>query len=237
MGLLPEAAPRLPGIDISATCLPASHVGGDYYQYVLLDADGRKLCIFQADVSGHGMQAATVAMRFNEVLRYEVKGRTSPTEMLEALDASLRGNIPEGMFVTCSAAILDPAAGTLSVASAGSPETYCYLRADDAVRPLGLTGLPLGLPASLLDAYSCQTTVLQLAPGDVVVFASDGVEEAQDRLGRFYEGERLSEVIRTTAAEAGSAEAVRDAIVQDVERSRSGQSQVDDVTVVVLRIA
>ena len=74
MGLLPESPPEVEGIELSGICIPANHVGGDYYNFFYLDEARQKVGIFIADVSGKAMQAATVAMRFNEILRYEARG-------------------------------------------------------------------------------------------------------------------------------------------------------------------
>ncbi len=89
MGLLPETPPQIEGMELSGVCIPANHVGGDYYNFLYLDEDEKKLGIVLADVSGKAMQAATVAMRFNEMLRYEARGRASAVEILTGLDGSL----------------------------------------------------------------------------------------------------------------------------------------------------
>jgi serine phosphatase RsbU (regulator of sigma subunit) len=235
MGLLPERAPDVPGIDLSGICVPANHVGGDYYQFVYLDEERTQLAIVMADVSGHEMQAATVAMRFNELIWYETQNRTGGVEILKGLDAALKGRIPETMFVTCGIGVLDQAKRSLAFASAGNPEVYLYNRGRDEVTPLGISGCPLGLPLDLGDQVPFNSTEVALSSGDLLVFASDGVEEAQNAAEEFYEAERLAKLIGELGGKQASADDVRDAIVEDVKAFLGGVPQSDDITVVVLR--
>lgn len=112
MDLLPKGSPNIEGVDVSSICIPAQSVGGDYYSYVCLD--DYKLGVVLADVSGHGMRSATVAMRFSEMLKYEVEGRDDAREVLAGLDASLKESTPPEMFVTCGIAVLDVSQGPWS---------------------------------------------------------------------------------------------------------------------------
>ena len=236
MGLLPEAPPQIQGVDLSGVCIPATHVGGDYYNYLYLDENRTRLGIVLADVSGKAMQAATVAMRFNEMLRYEARGRTSPVDILNGLNESLRGQIPPEMFVTSGLGVLDISRKSLTYASAASPEVYHFSEKEDTIRPLNVQGFPLGLPLVLEGEDLFQKVNLDLHPGDVLVFTSDGVEEAQDGQEGFYESDRLRVLIRDCARAQASAQAIRDAILDDVTRFIGSAPQTDDLTVVVLRV-
>ena len=233
MSLLPDAPPEVEGIELSGICVPANHVGGDYFQYVPME-EGR-LGIVVADVSGHAMQAATVAMRFNEMLRYELRGRTSPTEILEGLDQSLKGQIPETMFVTCGIGVWDPSDRSFAFASAANPEVYQFAQADGAIKPFGIQGIPLGLqlPAGVDAPFG--STKVTLAAGDLLVFTSDGVEEALDGSENFYEAERLSALIGKLGQAGASADEMRDGITEDVRGFIGGAAQSDDITVVVVK--
>jgi serine phosphatase RsbU (regulator of sigma subunit)/ligand-binding sensor domain-containing protein len=235
MDLLPESTPEVESFDLSGICVPANHVGGDYYQYVPIGEDGSNLCIVNADVSGKAMQAATVAMRFNEMLRYEVQGRSDGVEILQGLDRSLKGQIPETMFVTCGIGILDPSQRKLSFATAANPEVYHYVAVSDEVRPLSISGCPLGLALDLGDQVPFNSTEISLSNGDLVVFTSDGVEEAQNDSEEFYEGERLANLIGELGGKGVSADDVRGAIVEDVKRFIGTAPQSDDITVIVIK--
>ncbi len=235
MDLLPKMPPRVESMDLSGICIPANHVGGDYYNFLHLNEAQTKLGIVIADVSGKAMQAATVAMRFNEMLRYETIARTSPVEILKGLDGSLRGRIPPEMFVTAGIGVLDVASRSLNFASAANPEVYHFSGKNGTVHPLTVRGFPLGLPLILEATEPFQSVNLDLDPGDVIVFTSDGIEEAQDSDGDFYGGQRLSECLHNSVHKQASAEAIRDEIVADVTRFIGEAPQTDDLTVVVLR--
>jgi len=236
MALLHEAPPDLPGVDLAGTCIPARQAGGDYYTYISnMGPEGDRWGIVLADVSGRGMQAATVAMRFNEMLRYESVGHPEPEAVLSGLDRSLRGHIPPEMFVTCGIAEIDAEARVLRFATAACPEVYHYTQASGEVTPFGVAGFPLGLPFELPEA-SYQTVDVPLGVGDFIVFTSDGVEEAQNAEGEFYGDVRLCALILEGARTRMSAETLRDRVVDDVMAFVGEAPQTDDVTVVVMHM-
>jgi len=237
MSLLPESAPPVVGVDLSGICIPANHVGGDYYHYVFLDDAKTKLAVIVADVSGHAMQAATVALRFSDILRYEVQGRDDATEILEGLDKSLKGQIQSNMFVTCGIGVMNLTQNSLTFASAGSPEVYHFQHKTSKVETLGVTGIPLGMTLpDLGDMKAFNSTEIDLKSGDVVVFVSDGIEEACDHTEELYGQERLISIIHQYSLEKASAEKLRDAILSDVRQFLGDVPQEDDLTVVVLRV-
>ncbi|MBD3178339.1 MAG: SpoIIE family protein phosphatase, partial [Candidatus Latescibacteria bacterium] len=184
MALLPERPPRLEGVELSGVCKPSREVGGDYYSYLQLDS--RKLAIVISDVSGKGMQAATIAMRFNEMLLYESKEADQPVELLKKLDRSLLGRIPDEMFITAGIAVLDIRNRSLNIASAANPEIYLYSAGKEEVVGLEITGFPLGIFEEPEVEEPFKNREINLNPGDVVVFTSDGVEEARGSGGEFY---------------------------------------------------
>ena len=163
-------------------------------------------------------------------------GRTSAMEILGGLDDSLRGQIPMEMFVTCGIGVLDTSGRSLTVASAANPEVYHYSKRGASVRSLGLTGLPLGIPLRPEGKEMYSSVDLDLQPGDVIVFTSDGIEEAQDAQERFYGQDRLASLIQEKARDGASAEGIRDEIVADVTRFIGEAAQMDDLTCVVLRV-
>ena len=234
MDLLPKSPPTLDGLSLSGICLPARQVGGDYYTFIE-NAD-HTLNIVLADVSGKGMQAATVALRFNDMLRYEHAQNTTVPDILKGLDTSLRGQIPMEMFVTCGIGLLDPVHKTLTFTSSANPEVYHFCQKEDSVNPLKVTGLPLGLPLIIPGVDFCNSVKIKLESGDVMVFTSDGVEEAQNEHDEFYEDIRLSNLIQKCAKQNMTADEIRDAIVTDVTQFIGNAPQTDDLTVVVLRV-
>ena len=232
MALLPETSPKVEGFQLSGVCKPSREVGGDYYNYLRLN--GNKLAIVISDVSGKGMQAATITMRFNEMLRYECRGATDPVEILKRLDSSLLGRIPEKMFITAGIAVLDIKEKSLCIASAANPEIYHYCAEDYRVYPLELTGFPLGILDEPEVKEPFRSREIILNKGDLLVLTSDGIEEARDSEGSFYGRERLSDVILNCCRDEKTADNVRDRIMEDVKDFMGDSSQSDDITIVVL---
>lgn len=236
MALLPKVPPELHGYELSGLCIPSSHVGGDYYNYLFLDDERKKLAVVIADVSGKEMQAATVAMRFNEMLRYEARGLVKPREILNGIDRSLIGRIPPNMFITAGILVLDTEDGIARIASAANPEIHYYSSADDSVRPLGITGFPLGMFEEAVSEEPFQSGEITLQKGDVVVLASDGVEEARNSKGEFYGTQRLSDIILDVCGRGLSAYDIREAIIENVKAFVEEAPQNDDITIVVLKV-
>ncbi len=225
LSMLPEAAPQLEWVELAGVSLPATEVGGDYYDYFV---DTNRVAIVCGDVAGHGMASGIVlsAMRSGFTLLRDSLG--NPASVLKRLHDLVAETSRRRMLVTVSVVLLDRDAKRATVASAGHPPVVVR-RADGSVSTLDLYAPPLGvrlpvdIPQRSLDVF----------PGDLFVLHSDGVYECRNEREEVYGLDRLCEVVRT---HDGSAEALRDAILADVERFRGSEPQGDDVTVVVARM-
>jgi len=134
MGLLPQEQPEAAGLDIAGRCQPASHVGGDFYAYLQLDA--ARLGIVAVDVMGHGMEGAVTAMRFSETLRYEARGRSRPAEIMAGLNRALHGTLHPRGYVCCCIGVVDLQRRRVEVATGGHHPPLHYCRAEDRVLEL-----------------------------------------------------------------------------------------------------
>jgi Stage II sporulation protein E (SpoIIE) len=186
--LIPSTTPVTPGFAVESVYLPASSVGGDFFQ--IRPADDGSLLIVVGDVSGKGLKAAMTVSAIVGGLR----GCTlkSPAEMLVYLNQILYGQV--GGFVTCCAAVISRD-GKLTLANAGHPSPY---RNGDELPTVG--GLPLGIVADC----NYDETTYQLAPGDRLTFVSDGVVEATNEkreLFGFARTQQISNQSATTIAE------------------------------------
>lgn len=231
MGLLPQAGPNVPGYALHGTCIPANSVGGDYYAYRWLDKARTKLAVVVADVSGKAMEAAVVALRFNEMLRYECHNRTNPAAILEALNTSLEGQIDMASFITCCIAVLDVPTGQVCIANAGHCPPY---RTDQEVRLVDVTGYPLGLPAIVRPKDPYATTIIALEPGDRLIMFSDGVVEAQNNREQFFDDIRFVNLLKSTPS-ATPPDQLVSRVVDDVKAFIGPAPRTDDITLVVLQ--
>jgi len=204
--LFPAKPPVTPGFTIESVYLPASEVGGDFFQ-ILPAADG-SLLVVVGDVSGKGLKAAMTVGAIIGALRG--CGVRKPTEVLAYLNRVLHGQITG--FVTCTAALI-AADGNLTLANAGNLPPYRNGQELDVE-----SGLPLGITPDAV--YS--ETALQLDPNDRLTFVSDGVVEATN------ERRELFGFHRTQAISTRSASAIAEAAKQF--------GQEDDITVLTLAL-
>ena len=234
MDLLPKQSPDIPGYSLGGVCIPANNVGGDYYAYCWLDDEESRLALVVADVSGKAMEGAVTALRFSEMLRYEIRNRRDPAPILDGLNESLEGQIDTSTFITCCIAVLDVRTGSVAIANAGHCLPYHYVHGQARVSPVTLTGFPLGLPAVVRPDQEYDSVSVDLSPGDALVLYSDGVVEAHNGEGELYEEERFETVLNATIEDADADRVIR-ATVRDVDRFRGGAIRTDDVTLLVLK--
>lgn len=192
---LPSTPPEIPGYGLAVEYSPAAEVGGDLYDFFPLESGRIGLAI--GDVSGKGVSGALMMARVTSVLRAAAARNEHPAAVLEELNDLVFAENDEGMFVTASFAVLDPASGTLEIANAGHLLPIVRHR-DGRVGELKLqSGNALGVRRPLL----APAAAWRISPGDLLLFATDGLTEAADGgLQRFGSG-RILETVRRLASE------------------------------------
>lgn len=221
--LLPKALPTLAGWQVAAHYQPARAVGGDFYDFIDLP-DGR-LGLVVGDVTDKGVPAALVMATTRTLLRAVAQRLDSPGEVLERVNEILCNDIPPNMFVTCLYAILDPDNGHLNYANAGHDPPY--QRTEGGLQELRATGMPLGLLPGMV--YEEKETTL--APGESVLFYSDGLVEAHNPGREMFSFPRLR---RLMAAHPGGAALIDFLLAELAEFTGPDWEQEDDVTFVTL---
>ncbi len=233
MGLLPTNRIRGERFEIAGACVPANHVGGDYFTYFWLDEEERYLGFGAADVSGKAMEAAVRAMQLSGMFRYEFRQGRPPVEVLQGLDEVLKAELPLTSFITCGLGTLDVQAGCVRLANAAHPFPYHYSAATERLEALEMPSLPLGIQLPPGASGSFAQVETEMDPGDLLVLYSDGVTDMQNEAGEFYEEGRLEDLIRRHVSEG--VEALLEAVLDDLKRFKGGVAQQDDVTLLVLR--
>ena len=235
--LLPPALPSVPGIGFGAAYVPsgdAADVGGDFYDVVPM-RDGCWLVVI-GDVSGKGVQAATVTGLVREVIRALVRGGRPLPEIIERLNETLvdRGR---GRYCTLALASVTPAPVpsdpdgppmvlSLSLYLAGH-EAPVLVRSDGRTGPVGISGTALGL----LDTVRCPPETVVLGPGDALIFYTDGVTER--RRGReLFGGQRLRDAASMLAGHSAELIAAR---IRTATIGFSAEPPRDDIALLVVR--
>ncbi len=187
--LLPKEIPELSNWKIATYYQPAREVGGDLYDFLVL-ADG-KLGLIIGDVADKGIPAAMVMASTRSMIRAAAQVIESPGLVLAHVNNLLYDDTPEKMFVTCFYAILDLHKGTLRFANAG--HDLPYRRQYETITELRATGLPLGLlPEMFYEEFE-----VTLAPGESVLFYSDGLVEAHNARREMFGFPRLKTLLQT----------------------------------------
>ena len=230
MGLLPEPL-EITRLDLAGRCLAANRVGGDYYNYLWMDPEQRKLAIVIADVAGHDMSAAIPAVMFSGMLEFAVK-EGAPGAMLTALNRSLCQQPKRTPFITCCVAIIDLDENQLQWSKAGHPEIFHYQPDTKTATELASESYPLGV--SLKATYTDET--LSLSEGDLLIFYTDGLPEAINPGGRVYGYNRLERsILRAVQSDLSSVEII-DQMIDDVRGFIENTEPEDDISVVVAKV-
>jgi sigma-B regulation protein RsbU (phosphoserine phosphatase) len=231
--LLPTELPkRLKGVDVAARFAAARELGGDLYDF--LAPETNSLVVAVGDVSGKGVPAALYSAFAGELVRSRTfrrryaPERFSPAGVLASMNTILHERQLEEYYCTLCYASFDFKRRTVLLANSGLP--YPIRCRGDAASQIELPGVPLGSFAG----STYDEVALELAPGDVFVFCSDGVSEAVDALGREFGTERLLRVI-TEACNKPARDLV-DAIFASVQEFRGETPPNDDMTAVALKI-
>jgi sigma-B regulation protein RsbU (phosphoserine phosphatase) len=223
--LLPRKPPSIPGFQIAGRSLPASNVGGDYYDFYR-SGDGYAICL--GDVSGKGMPAALLMACVQATIRGQTLVESSVAQCLERSNRLLYEITDSDKFVTLFFALLDPAARRLCYSNAGHNPPI--LLSDQDAKPLDVGGPVL----SILPASPYQEAQLDLHSGDLLVIYSDGFTEAMNRRFEEFGEQRLLDLVKTHR------DLAPDALIEQafkVVKQHAGDApQTDDMTMVVMKV-
>jgi serine phosphatase RsbU (regulator of sigma subunit) len=221
--LLPRAIPTPSGWQMAAHYQPARAVGGDFYDFIPFR--NGQLGMVIGDVTDKGVPAALVMAATRGILRAAARRLVEPAKVLRRVNEVLYPDIPRSMFITCFYALLDPASGRLRYANAGHDLPHRWHNGE--VAELRATGMPLGLMPGM--RYEQQE--IALAPGESVLFYSDGLVEAHNPQREMFGFPRLKTLLKEARSDA---DAITFLMSQLAAFTGADWEQEDDVTLVVL---
>jgi phosphoserine phosphatase RsbU/P len=225
-GFLPRHLPEVPGYEFFAHYEPAYEVGGDYYDFIPLPRN--RVAVLVGDVAGKGVAAALLMAKLSADARFCMLTEPDPGAAFTKLNSLMNLSGIAGRFVTLIAAILDPAAHTVTLVSAGHPPPLIYHRATRIVEQAISTevaGLPLGVSESL-EYPSCQ---ISLEPGDSILAFTDGVTDAMNVQQCQLETKGVYDAVQGGNY---SPRLLAEQVVNAVKQFATGRSQTDDIALV-----
>ncbi len=223
---LPSGKPAIAGLEIAGMMLPAQGVGGDYYDYIPIDAHTTQIVI--ADVAGKGVSAALLMSATAAGMRLEANRNRNMLQQVERLNTEIGAVSDSEKYVTLLVGEIDTNKRTMHYVNCGHnpallfrAKTGTFTRLDSSCPPIGLASEEI-----------CELSSEDLVAGDVLVFYTDGVTEAANRLGEEFGMERLSATVRS-----GSLLSAEDLMtsIYNAAADFSGDDFNDDVTILVVK--
>jgi serine phosphatase RsbU (regulator of sigma subunit) len=233
MSLVPQHFPALPDkpeIDIYGTLKPALDVGGDLYDFFLLDDD--HLCFVIGDVSDKGVHAAL----FMAITRsaFKISARAHQENWIEVIldvvNRFLCENNDSQMFVTMFGGILDLRTGHITYADGGHEPPFVVRRGGKAE----MVDKKGGLALAVMEDYVFQAGDIQLEPGDALVLYTDGINEAMNVQRQLFKDSRIQATLESLC-DGESAEIIVKTLMKNLSEFVGDAPQSDDITILVLR--
>jgi serine phosphatase RsbU (regulator of sigma subunit) len=228
---LPQHTPALQGLEIAGASFPALEVGGDFFDY--LNGATDRMTLVVGDVSGKGTSAALYMSKVQGILRSLHGFGLSPGDLFIRANRLLCDDLEKKSFVTAFGAAFDPHERKIVMARAGHLPLYHYRMRDRRVDRVLPRGLGLGLNNAGVFSSELEEKELRYGEGDVLLFVTDGVTEAQNGAGEQFGEERLIAFLAENSGQGAAA--LRDAVFAAVNGFVGGAIQHDDETVVVVK--
>jgi serine phosphatase RsbU (regulator of sigma subunit) len=225
---LPKAAFRFDGIKTRGVTIPAREVGGDFFNYFLLNSDCLALMI--GDVSGKGLPAALLMANFQATVKAMLPLESDLGKLAIDLDNEIQSSTPSEQFLTLFIAILDLKTKAFRYVNAGH-NPQLLLRRDGSLLRLESTGRPLGL----IKGGGYQEVHLTLDKGDCVFLYTDGLVEAENEGGQEFGMQNLEELLANK--EAHRFEDSLEYVQTAVQHYRGTLELNDDATMMLVHVS
>jgi serine phosphatase RsbU (regulator of sigma subunit)/catechol 2,3-dioxygenase-like lactoylglutathione lyase family enzyme len=224
--LFPQTLPSLESLEFAGLCLPARHVGGDYYDFLHLGQDRLGLVI--GDISGKGIAAALLMANLQANLRSQCAiASDQPQRLLRSVNQLFCDNTADAAFATLFFALYDHSTRLLRYANCGHLPPL-VLRSDGSLDRLRATATIMGA----FKDWDCDLAECLISPGDILVLYTDGITESFSPAGEEFGEQRLADTLRRNRHL--SSQALLSAIVEEI-RNFSPHEQHDDITLIIAK--
>ena len=239
MSLLPRGPLDYAGIGVTALCVPAREVGGDYYDFFHLPNE--RLGVLIADVAGKGTSAALYMAELKGLMLALSQSIASPRELLREVNRIISENLDSRSFITMTYAVLDRQRMSMTYCRAGhTPLIYLpgpSSPSEKGVRALIPDGMVVGLRipgASEKFDELLEEERIDLSVGDVIVLYTDGITEAMNPQSDLFGENRLGRIVEEHGHLASGE--LRERILREIESFVGGADQHDDMTMILLKV-
>lgn len=229
-GLLPHLPHGgFPGVDLAASMTPAKLVGGDFYDFFLLDDN--HLAVVMGDVSDKGVPAALYMAMIKTMIKGQSASESSPARVLELVNNTFSQDNEAFMFATVFMGVLSLLDGEFVYANAGHCDPLCVLGQGN----FSMLGVPPGLVLGVEPGVVYEERRIRFEPGGTLLLYTDGVTEAVDAGRTLYSEKRLLEFANTGFGKTRSALGMIDMVEAEVFQFSRNVEQADDLTLLALR--
>lgn len=229
LSMLPPGDPKIPWLDVAGISIPASEVGGDYYDYFTVSPFQQTVIV--ADVAGHGVASALLLSGIRSCLYLLHESPHDPVEILTKLDRMVRQTTASRLFVTMLYVLFNHDRQELTYSAAGHPPLLHYRADRHDVEEVGFEALPLGTALG----NSLRQGTVPFQRDDIFLLYTDGIAETVNSRQDLYGNEKLRARLRATSHDR-SAKEIRDTLLGDVWNFKGDGEQTDDITIVVVKV-
>lgn len=226
--IMPQSVPELPNATIAARSIPATVVGGDFYDFI--EAGENRIAIVIADVSGKGIPAAMMMNTVKSVLRIEATRNPAPYDVVNNVNKLVIQSAKMEGFITLTYIMVDLGQKRLFINNAGHNPTIIYRKSQNKCERISSESIPLAI--SHEQEFQCSET--DFNPGDCVILYTDGITEARNPEKKMFETDGLCGLLEKVGG-SPTAEEILNNIYDCVRDFSAGANQHDDMTVVALK--
>ena len=231
LSMLPENEAVIGDLEIAAVSLPASEVGGDYFDYFQVSEN--EVGIFICDVSGHGVASGLLLSGLRSCMHLILEDNTKPGIVIEKLNRMIRKTQNRKMFVTAIFAIIDVQKNKCYLYNAGHLPPYKISGESKEIFKIKKHGIALGAMKTVESEGSNNEVVFDFKKNDKIIFYTDGVNEAMDDKLMEYGLDNLELYLNNNADKKASE--LLNGLVSDVKKFSKNTNQRDDLTLLIIQ--